>query len=90
LAGSAWSDLYACAPDLLARPRLLQNFYRECLKALVHPFWALIDVGHHNPDGLSHSDSLGYADIKTRAAEIEYGLNNSATQTLAKGLAIFT
>jgi len=87
--GSAWGDLCASAPDLLARPRLLQNLYRECLKALVHAFRALIDVGDHNPDGLSHRDPVGYANVKARAAEIKYGLNNSATQTLAKRLAVF-
>jgi hypothetical protein len=87
---SAWGGLCASAPYLLARPRLLQNLYRECLKALVHPFWALIDVGNHNPDGLSHRDSLGRANVKARAAEIKYGLNNSGTQTLAKSLAVFT
>ena len=88
--GSACRGLCASALDLLARPRLLQNLQRECVKALVHPFWALIDVGNHNPDGLPHGDTLGYANVKARAAEKKYSLNNSATQTLAKGLAVFT
>src|SRR5215510_15762669 len=89
-AGSARGGLCASAPDLLARPRLLQNLHRECLKALVHPLRALIDVGDHNPDGLPHRDTLGYANVKARAAEIKYGLNDSATQTLAKRLTVFT
>src|SRR5262249_3605427 len=90
LAGVPGGGLCASPSDLLAGPRLLQNLQRECLEALVHPFRALIDVGDHDPDGLAHGDALGHADVKARAAEIEYGLNNSRTQTLAKRLAVFT
>src|SRR5215467_11381636 len=81
--------LSTAASYLLARPGLLQNLYGECLEALVHPLGTLVDVGDHNPDGLSHRHAFGHANIEVGAAKIENRLNNSATQTLAKGLAVF-